>query len=224
MGQHDQALGVERQINASEASLRITRVPEFREVGLRLGDSVNNYRAALDHLMWDLVKLGTHPRLTAQQAMQVQFPLANSSRDLGNQRGRRAPGIGDDEWRIIGEYQPYRRDWRGRAVRVLRHLSDTDKHRFIVPAVTTGTTFLGQIRMTGCVGTAIWMRSPRAALHVGAKLVRLAITPTAPEYDVQIESQIAVQPCLSRGIPLAPALADVRAVVLEVLGRCEERL
>ncbi|MEA2536564.1 MAG: hypothetical protein QOF11_798 [Chloroflexota bacterium] len=221
-GEHAEPIGIERKINAQEAFLRVTRVPEFREAGLLLGDSVNNFRAALDHLTWDLVKLGLHPRLAPKQAIQVQFPLANSAKEFGNQRGRRTPGISDAEWRIIREYQPYRRDDRGRAVRVLRELSDTDKHRFIVPAVVSRSRFVGQIRLVGCAGTGIWMCPPRRALHVGTKLVRVQITPTEPEYDVQINSQMTVQPSLGRGVPLMPSMLSVRTVTLEILSRFEE--
>lgn len=224
MGEHPEAIDTDRQVDAEEAFLRVTRVPGFREAGLFLGDAVTNYRAALDHLTWDLVKLGSHPRLTPKQAMQVQFPLANSAKEFGDQQGRRAPGISDDEWNIVRDYQPYRRDDRGRALRFLRALSDTDKHRFIVPAVVTHTRFVGQIRFIGCVGTDIWMCSPRRALHVGTKLVRVRFDVTAAEHDVQIDSEMTVQPSLGHGVPIMPTMMLVREAVLEVISRFEARL
>lgn len=223
-GEHADPIDIERKIDAHEAFLRVTRVPEFREAGLLLGDAVNNYRAALDHLAWDLVKLGSHPRLTANQATGVQYPFAKSWASLQTQRNQRVPGIPNDEFAIIRAYQPYRSDNRGRAMAMIRRLSDTDKHRFIVPAVASHTRFVGQIRFIGCTGTDTWMCSPRRALHLGTKLVRVRFTPTHAEYDVEIESQMTVQPSLGRGVPLMSTMISVRETVLDILSRFEARL
>lgn len=224
MGEQNQAIAVEPEIKNGQAIVRVTRIPEFREAGLFMGDAVTNYRAALDHLAWDLVKLGSQPRLTAKQAMQVQFPFATSAVEFSQQRARRLPGITDTEWEIIREYQPYRRGDKGRTMRLLRHVSDTDKHRFIAPAVVCATGFVGHIAAVGCTISDYRRFSPKRALHVGTKLVTMTVVPDSPEYDVKINSQIAVQPSLGRGIPLMPAMFEVRAVVLEVLSRFEAML
>ena len=220
-----EAFVFERQFNGQEAALVVTRVPDLREAGLILGDAVNCYRAALDHLVWDLVKMGTHPTLTDQQAKQVQFPFAQSTTDFANptHRTRRAPGIDDTEWRIIRSYQPYRRDDRGRAMRRLRDLSDTDKHRYIYPAFFAPVDFRGNVRFTNCAASGIWMRRPQRPLDVGVKLARVRIVDAAPDRDVQFESQFTLQPSLGRGVPLGPALSAIRAAVLGVLSAIEER-
>jgi hypothetical protein len=221
---HPEPIDIERKVNPTEAFLRVTRVPEFREAGLLLGDAVNAYRAALDHLAWDLVKLGTHPRLTPNQATKVQYPLARSWNNLRGQRNQRLPGIVNADFALIRAYQPYRSDDRGRVMRSLRQLSDMDKHRYIVPAVMSHTDFRGTIRLTGCAATGIWMSSPRRALHVGTKLVRVRIVPTDPTYDVDIDSEMTVQPSLGRGVPVVASVEQIRAVVLELLSAFEERL
>lgn len=223
-GEYPQPIDAERQINAKEAYWRVTRVPEFREASLFLGDAVNNYRAALDHLAWDLVKLGTHPWLTSKEAKNVQYPLATSWKDLLDQKGRRVPGISKDEWAIIRANQPYRRDERGRALRALRQVSDTDKHRFVVPAIATHTQFVGRLELTGCTATAIWRCPPKRALHVGMKLLRVSFTPTARQYDVKIESHLTVEPSLARGVLLMPTVTAIRAAVLHILSQFEARL
>lgn len=218
-----EAVTVERQFKGQEAFLVVTRVPDLREAGLIMGDAVNCYRAALDHLVWDLVKMGTHAALTPEQAKQVQFPFAPSPTDFLNQRSRRAPGIADAEWRLIRGYQPYRSDNRGRTMRRLRDLSDTDKHRYIYPAFIAPVDFRGNVRLINCAANAIWMRRPRRALDVGVKLVRVRLTDVTPERDVQIESRLTLQPSLSGAVALGPALGAIRETVLDVLTRFEER-
>jgi len=216
----------ERQFERREAVLVVTRVPDMRDAGLMLGDAVNCYRAVLDHLVWDLVKMGTHPTLTAQQAKQVQFPFAKSAEEFArpDHRTRRAPGIADRDWRLIRSFQPYRRDHRGRAMRRLRDLSDTDKHRFIYPAFYVPTAFVGNVRLTNCSATGLWMRRPKRPLDVGAKLTRVRIVPTGSDHDVQFESQLTLQPSLDRGVALGPALVEIRETVKAILSAFEERI
>ena len=226
MGEYGEPIAVERQIKGGDAFLRVTRVPEFREAGLLLGDAVTNFRAALDHLTWDLVKLGSHGRLAPKEALQIQFPLANSAAGfrVPEHRRRRMPGITDEQWRIVGQYQPYQRGDRGRAMRLLRQISDTDKHRFIAPAVACATGYVGRVQIIGCTVHNVRRFPPNRALHVGAKLISMSITPISTEYDVKIESQITVNPSLGYGVPLGPAVFGIRETVKEILSRFEAML
>jgi hypothetical protein len=219
-----EAVTVERQFEGREASLVVTRVPDMRETGLIMGDAVNCLRAALDHLVWDLVQMGTHPALTPQQAKQVQFPFAGNLTEFRNQRERRAPGVSDAEWLLIRRYQPYRRDDRGQALRRLRDLSDTDKHRYIYPTFIAPVDFRGTIGLINCAADAIWQRRPQRPLNVGVKLVRIRLVDVGPDHDVQIESQLTLQPSIGRAVALGPALGAIRETVLDVLSRFEARL
>jgi hypothetical protein len=225
MADDPEAVTVERLFKGKDAFLVVTRVPDMREAGLIMGDAVSCYRAALDHLVWDLVKMGTHAALAPQQAKQVQFPFAQNAREFKapNHRARRAPGIADADWRIIKGYQPYRRSDQGRAMRRLRDLSDTDKHRYIYPAFISPLDFQGNVRLINCAAEAIWMRQVQHPLSVGVKLVRVRLIDATPERDVQIESHITLQPSLGRSVSLEPALAAIRETVLEVLSRFEAR-
>ncbi len=232
MNEHKQPSGVETEVKRSRrvpavGIVRVTRIPNFEEAGLILGDAVNDLRASLDHLVWDLVKLGTHSRLTEQAARQVQFPLSNASDDFRKDRKRRAPGIANAEWRILGEYQPYRRNDRGRALRLLRELSDGDKHRSIVPTVLLGSGFSYSIRLVNCIITRKHVHPSGRALHVGTHLLDIDIAPSppdVPDYECYIKSGITVKPCLSGGIPLLSAMTGLRDTVFEILSRFEERV
>lgn len=224
IGEPHEAVAVERQIKGTNAVIRVTRVPHFREAGMLLGDAVTNYRAALDHLAWDFVQLGAHSRLTDKEALNVQFPLAKSAKSLREQRIARMPGIDDDEWAIIGNYQPYKRGDRAIAMRWLRKLSDTDKHRFIIPTAACLAGFMGRVTLSGCVLARERRYPPKRALYVGSHMWDMEVIPTADKFDVQVQGEMAIQPSLGHGVAVMPTLRLVNDAVLEVLSRFENRL
>jgi hypothetical protein len=100
-----------------------------------LGDAVHNYRGALDHLTWELVRRFS-TRLSPSDARKVQFPMHNNAKDFDNWKERRTPGVPDKPHRaLLKRYQPYRSGDGPKAVRWLRRLSDHDKHRDLIPTV-----------------------------------------------------------------------------------------
>lgn len=211
---------VERKIQGNQAFLRVTRLPDLRDAGLIFSDAVGNYRAALDHLTWDLVQLGTHPRLTTKGAKQIQFPFAATARDFRKPTHRklRAPGISDVQWRLMGRYQPYSKDMRGRVMRALRDISDRDKHRKVTPTVSCATGYRGTITTVGCriSGSPRYFPANRA-LYVGAKIITVDVTPHVAAWDVHIESDVRLRPALTRAIPILWVADHIRVLVREVL-------
>jgi hypothetical protein len=224
IGEPHETFAVEREIKDRHVVIRITHIPQFRDAGMLLGDAVGNYRAALDHLVWDLVQLGSKPKLGREEATKVQFPMARSFASFAAQRQQRAPGVGDEQWAIIREYQPYKRGHRGHAMLWLRRLSDTDKHRYVVPAATALAGFTGKVRLYRCQIVRERRFTPGRALYVGCPLWEFDVVPTGEHFDVQVESEITIQPSLGYGIALMPTLILIRAAVLDVLARFEERL
>src|ERR1700728_1684140 len=73
---HPIAVEINREpVNGTIAVVRVTRLPNIRtDYGLALGDMIQNFRAALDHLAWCLVKTGDDPRPLKPQ--RVYFPMA----------------------------------------------------------------------------------------------------------------------------------------------------
>jgi hypothetical protein len=200
MDDEEGALHVKTEIKGLEACQRVTRLPDFREAGLIFGDAVANYRAALDHLAWDLVQLGSDPR--PKRPNQVQFPFAALARKFrtAEHRQRRAPGISDTQWRLMGRYQPYTHGKRGRAMRSLRDISDSEKHRRVIPTISSASAFRGTIAATRCrVGPPRFFPLHRA-LYVGAKVVSMDVTPEGLEWDVQIEGSALLRPSLGRAV------------------------
>lgn len=218
MDQKNWPVHVKTEIKGLEACLRITQLPDFREAGLIFSDAVSNYRAALDHMVWDLVQLGSDPH--PKRPTQVQFPFANLAREFRKDRPRRAPGILDAQWRLIGRYQPYTHGKRGWAMRSLRDISDRDKHRRITPTATHATAQRGSTVAIGCeVGEPRYFPAHRA-LYVGAKVVCMSVTPKDPAWDVQIEGAVRVRPSLGRGLAIMAVADAIDGVVAEILTAC----
>jgi hypothetical protein len=110
-------------------------------VGPILGDYVQNLRAALDHLAWEMVQKGAavnyNPNL-------VQFPIYSVGRSANRRRrtftseiGKNLPGISRYQQAFVRKYQPYHRgNWH---LAALAEFSNRDKHRLLTPVHLFGT-------------------------------------------------------------------------------------
>jgi hypothetical protein len=118
-------------------TLIVSEVPTFGpDIGLLTGEVLHNFRGALDHAAWILVNHRGKNPLTAAEARRVQFPLARKRENYWGDRTRLV-GVPDKPYRtLIERYQPYHPSPAGRAMRWLRNLTDFDKHRIVLPAVT----------------------------------------------------------------------------------------
>jgi hypothetical protein len=115
------------------ASLRLRiHAPLPPKISLLLGDFIQNLRASLDYLVFQL-SLFSNPRLSHKQRIAPQFPIllkANAA-----VMARRLQFVPTDARQEIEALQPYRRgdraaeDW----LAVLQNLSNRDKHRQITP-------------------------------------------------------------------------------------------
>lgn len=108
--------------------IHIPRQP-LPEWGLIIGDAVHNLRSALDHAVWQLAwRQGT-----PTNERTIQFPICDTADDF---RAQGANMIAELSWQArehIAKLQPYQkfdRD-RDRALRLLRDLDNTDKHRLM---------------------------------------------------------------------------------------------
>lgn len=125
---------VEQSLNSHHTltvNLVASEVPELpRRWSLDIGDAVQNARAALDYLAYELVALesgGTYYERS-------QFPIAWEP-DEHSARDRETIDRLGGHWDVIREYQPYGRpaDVFSAALGILRDYSNQDKHRLLVP-------------------------------------------------------------------------------------------
>lgn len=209
---------VQESGNLAHAHVRIGGLPLVQaNINLALGDVLQNFRAALDHLAWSLVKLGSDPR--PREPNLIYFPMCQSGGSFSYWVGRRLPGVSDDHRKVIRRYQPYRSGERAKAIRWLRNLSDIDKHRaLVVTPINSAPRF--QMRVS-----ASWpilhyedlMRQNRP-LKVGTPILHLRLVRPGPhKCHVQVDGSFSIYPSLGRGVPIAHALGLIDATVFEIL-------
>jgi hypothetical protein len=203
------------------AVVRVTQLPNIRtDYGLSLGDTVQNFRSALDHLAWGLVKVGRDPR--PKDPKGVQFPMATSYKSFRNQR---LPGVPREYRAIIRNYQPYKSGEKPKAIRWLRDLSDTDKHRVLIPTVVSlHQANLRVISNWPLTGHEVLVKG-RRALNVGTPLLRATLFPVlGTQCQVNVQGEIACFPSLGYGVHVLEALPLIRSTVFEILNEFEQRL
>lgn len=135
--------GEEREGRLCVTYWEVAEFPKAPEnTGILVGDTVHNYRSALDHMIWTLVRRrGRMPARPSNPKKRdgrrsIQFPFARSGRSFANARNIRLPGVPDGFVNIIKRYQPYRGSYESQVFTLLERLSNIDKHRLIVPTVT----------------------------------------------------------------------------------------
>jgi hypothetical protein len=115
-------------------------------------------------------------------------------------------------------YQPYKRGKRGRSMRLLRDISDREKHRRIVPAVTCATAFRAWVTPTDCTVKSMKPFPTRQSLYVGAKLVSFTIVATGPNPTVKVEeSAVRLRPSVGRGVAIMEVAHLIRTTTREIL-------
>jgi hypothetical protein len=99
------------------------------DLGAMIGDAVHNIRSALDYLVYELAP----PNVRSKG--KTQFPICDTEQKFTNS-AYRIEGITGDERTLIERVQPFRSDDpRTDPLVVLNRLSNSDKHRLLVPVV-----------------------------------------------------------------------------------------
>jgi hypothetical protein len=110
---------------------RVTELPP--EWSLILGDALVNFRGALDHLAWELVRRGKTPNPT--QPKNVAFPICDGGRQAFlSACGKELPGVARHYCTPIHKVQPYivrPKAPKQAPLAVLRDLCNLDKHQQI---------------------------------------------------------------------------------------------
>lgn len=93
-----------------------------------LGDVIQNLRAALDYSAWAAVR----DDIRATKPTQVFFPLCDTSSEFREWKRRRSSWFSEATVRVIDWAQPFHADDdQLHPLRILRVLSNTDKHRLL---------------------------------------------------------------------------------------------
>jgi hypothetical protein len=122
-------------------------------LGAILGDIAHNLRSALDQLTWQLAVIGPRAAELDQPKVSrgIQFPITDSKAQFDGHHVLEF--LGDDSQARIGRWQPFNNVEAGthlvNPLAILRAISNTDKHRLLVPAV--GKIALDDIRARSTV-------------------------------------------------------------------------
>ena len=111
------------------------------EIALILGDALNDYRSALDHLAWLLVPNDAKQR--GRVAENIYFPVSDNEARFPQQFKTKMPGVGDVTRSIISRHQPYRNKSlvEDHPLWLLHHWNRADKHR-VLPVIAVGASNL----------------------------------------------------------------------------------
>jgi hypothetical protein len=114
--------------------------------GALIGESLFNFRSALDQLAYDLAVAYKGSRLTAKQKRDSEFPIFHRRRPKKGEMDQRIGAVHPDARRLIKKMQPYGRRDRA-ALKYLDVLHNFDKHRtlHLVTAVNTGLSHFGDM-------------------------------------------------------------------------------
>lgn len=133
---HSYGIGSKYDPDASEIVLYATEptgVP-FLSWGVLIGDCVQNLRASLDYIVWQMALRHLKREPTEKEARSIQFPIQSTGHGFKSAAVRQF--VSDVDFGRIKEMQPYKRGDRApfHLLAVLRELSNTDKHRVVLIA------------------------------------------------------------------------------------------
>lgn len=130
------------ETRAYDLVIRMGKHPPYF-LGLIVGDFIQNLRAALDLLAWQLVA-GEDPDALDDErlARQIQFPICSSSEAFG--KNKTVIHLPPRARELVQDRQPFKNLEEGtrlvNPLSILQALSNVDKHRVLIPA-------LGKIEM-----------------------------------------------------------------------------
>jgi hypothetical protein len=198
--------------------------PFPKKWGLLLGDTVHNYRSALDHLAWALVQRGTKPVLSNSQASGVYFPIADTRHEFNASLvGKRPklPGVRRADIAIVRRYQPYihgQRNVPNHVFFVLDQLSRHDKHRTIQPIVgTPEAAYFKAVAQHDCLVRRVRRRALRRALKVGTEVGWIFVKRTGPNPQIEMEGEIPVYPAINERLRLEKWLEVTMGITFKLL-------
>jgi hypothetical protein len=155
-------------------------------LGVAVGDVLHNFRSAIDHLVWQAALLHTDSPYE-----QSKFPITDSPSKFQRAKESFIADLAPEEQAIVEQFQPYSRGGIHSPLRVLRDLSNRDKHRVInvvlVRAGIFGASFHG--RNCAVEGDPKWI-SDGHRLDAGDAFVRLRISGDFDEPDVEMRGQV----------------------------------
>lgn len=155
------------------------------------GEIIYNLRAALDYLIFELAWLDSKRR-----RKNTQFLIEDCEKDFWGKRDWRLPGLCDRHVAAIALLQPYNGcEW----TRLIRDLSDKDKHRELVE-IAVGGDIISTIRSVG---------NPVAATDMSTSVPGMV--------PVNVDLYLAIRITFEDGSPVIETLEVLKTQVTQTI-------
>jgi hypothetical protein len=201
-------------------------LPPPQRLSLICGDAIQNIRASLDHLVWQLVLLeGNRP------GGWTKFPITRHVNDFSSSvrapkdpKKRPSPlqgiTVDGEAWTLIEEAQPYNggelfKDPARHELVILAFLSNTDKHRTLMGQVTfPGRATLQDLVTHNPDAVIVDYRVPDQPLSLVEKteLVRVRFLESGPDPQVRVKRRFPVEPSFGDMITMQIPLRTIKHV------------
>ena len=228
-------IGIKFDADTGQHVLYVGYVPDFgpflRRVSLCLGDTLHNFRSALDHLTYQLALWNTGGHVSRPK--RVQFPIVNDPCHFKSARGDALREVHPDHQAIIERFQPYNPIAEGLSIgpefhsfAVLRDLDNADKVRFLHPVLIPPTS-LGAYRgdaltvfRLGIQQTRDWaVKIPPIAS--GTQLIRATLPAHIAVAETETAGHITPGIVLPEGWPIDHIIDRVAALIIKIIGELQ---
>ncbi len=191
------------------------------DVGLIIGDSVNNFRASLDYLANILVERGRTP--VPPKPRDVEFPIQSTHAGYTANFRRNLPGVRRKHLALVRQCQPYLRGKRAHLhpLAILANLSNQDKHRKLQTTFSRVFQFSGTVReqVNFRITKMRWRKVLSADVAQGnTEFVRFWGIPTGtgkPDVKMNFTSSFTIT--FADGIRVDRALTNISNSILRIL-------
>jgi hypothetical protein len=225
-GNADSLLGIghERDPKLESVVVTVQSLGPFPpNISLMTGDLVQNYRSALDHAAWFLVHQGaTGGRLKESALQRISFPIYDCREDFNNSLATKLPGVVDPHvLEVITKVQPYnatQADKPLHALRLIRDLSNYDKHRALHPVgLRLQSVGCKVVRKHDLAVIDINPITPPGILEVGDKLARIFARVTGPKPHLEVGIDVAGDVALSETLWIKNLIRETKVHVFRIL-------
>jgi hypothetical protein len=174
--------------NAMEYVLyAVVREEPPRDIGLPVGDAIQNMRAALDYLIYEL----SPPKF--RKKGRTGFPIYDDECFFEVEGRKMIRGIAGDELTLIERVQPYKRTNppRNDPLSILRRLSNKDKHKLLLPVAAAVSDSQSWISTTNAVIDLTYY-APGPVKH-DAKIMAFTARRKDPTEDMYVQPQSGLE-------------------------------
>lgn len=154
--------------------------PAPDHLGVVFGDAVNNIRASLDHLIFQLALRGCEEDSVS---VRTGFPIVLRPERYRQRALDQLQSVPADVWELIECLQPYHRtDWPDLYyLWLINQLANRDKHRKF-------NYLAGRVHVVSSTGSDVWL----PGFVEDGNILNLGFAPAEKAYEVSVEARIGI--------------------------------